>query len=166
MISNSVLFVDDDEFVYDLIKRKLGKYNFTLYFAKSPEEAIDIVANNEINVIVSDLRMPGMNGIIMLEKIQEISPNTVRIVMSSLRDINSILLAVVKGKIFKYITKPIKYEQELVPAIQESLEVYGKNIFDDISYLELETINLNFLRDKIKSLGVGDLTEFVNIKRL
>ncbi|MDH5718117.1 MAG: response regulator [Spirochaetia bacterium] len=83
-MTKSILFVDDEQAVIDGLKRSLRSMRPTwnMYFTIKPKEAIDLIAKNHIDVIVTDIRMPEMDGAELLVKIKTISPETIRIVLS------------------------------------------------------------------------------------
>ncbi len=79
-----VLFVDDDRLVLEGLKRQMRplRKRFRLLFANSGEEALSILAEEEVDVIVTDLRMPGMDGASLLEEVKERYPGTMRVVLT------------------------------------------------------------------------------------
>ena len=142
-INKRILFVDDDEFTFELIKRKLRKKNWNIFFANNGESALHLIENKNIAVLVTDLRMPVMNGIELLTKVTEKFPEIVKIVLSVMDDVNTIMSALRNGEIFRYIKKPVSYEKEFIPAIENGLEKYNKH------QQELELID-NILNGKYK----------------
>ncbi|MDH5720196.1 MAG: response regulator [Spirochaetia bacterium] len=83
-MKKSILFVDDEQAVIDGLKRSLRsmRASWNMYFTTKPREAIDLVAQNHVDLIVTDIRMPEMDGSELLIKIRTISPETIRIVLS------------------------------------------------------------------------------------
>lgn len=101
-----VLFVDDEPSLLDGMARQLHRY-FTVITATSGEEGLSILANEEpFAVVVSDMRMPGMNGATFLGKAKEISPDSVRMLLTGYADMESAVAAVNEGNIFRFLTKP------------------------------------------------------------
>ena len=78
----SVLFVDDEVNILNAIKREMIDENFKMFFANSAKEALKIIDENQISVIVTDMRMPEMNGLELLKIVEEKSPMTVKMVLS------------------------------------------------------------------------------------
>lgn len=121
---DKILFVDDEIPLLNSMQRNFRNEAFSSYYATSGERALDIMEAEEIKVIVSDLQMPGMNGLELLEIVENKYPDIVKIVLTGNAQIPNILAAVNKVNIFKYMIKPWKYEEEFIPAIIEAFEIY------------------------------------------
>ncbi|MGL4233373.1 MAG: response regulator, partial [Casimicrobium sp.] len=100
-----VLFVDDEERIVNLLKI-MFRTTYDVYTATSGQQALQIVAANPIQVIVSDQRMPEMLGIDLLSKVRELSPNTMRILLTGYSDLAAIVGSVNDGEVFRFISKP------------------------------------------------------------
>lgn len=122
MIENTVLFVDDQEEILFLIKRMLKDEPYKVLFANSGEEALEVIKNNEIDVIVTDVIMPNMSGLELLEIVKESHPDMVRIILSGFSQIPTLLSAINNGKIFRYITKPWQVDNEAKGIIHDAIE--------------------------------------------
>lgn len=125
MKKSSVLFVDDDINVLSSLKRGLIDEDYKSFFATSGEKALAIMEENEISVIVSDMRMPGMDGLQLLKLIKEKYPCTVKIVLSGYTQLPQILATINQVDIFKFITKPWNLEEELIIIIRQAVEYYN-----------------------------------------
>jgi response regulator RpfG family c-di-GMP phosphodiesterase len=109
-MSEKILCVDDDENILAAHKRQLRR-QFQIETACSGIEGLKLLSSGgPFAVVVSDLRMPGMDGIEFLAKIREISPDTVRIMLTGNADLNSAIEAVNQGNIFRFLTKPCSTE--------------------------------------------------------
>ncbi len=106
--SMNVLFVDDEEYTLDSLRRILHREKFGTFFALSGTEALRIMERVEINVIVTDMRMPGMDGLALLTEIKERYPDTVRIALSACTMTGQLLPCINTGHLFKFITKPLE----------------------------------------------------------
>ncbi|MGA1867906.1 MAG: response regulator [bacterium] len=103
----SILFVDDEQNVLRSIKRLFRtENNYQLYFAQSAKEALDILEKTIMHIIVTDFRMPEINGVNFLKKVRESYPHTIRMILSGFADIRSIVEAINEGEIYKFIPKP------------------------------------------------------------
>lgn len=122
MLDNTVLFVDDQDEILYLIKRMLKDESYKTLFAKSGEEALDLIENNHIDVIVTDVIMPEMSGLELLDIVKESHPEIVRIILSGFSQIPTLLSAINNGKIFRYITKPWQVDDEAKQIIQDAIE--------------------------------------------
>ena len=119
-----VLFVDDEKQILNSLKRGLLDEPYRKLFANSGKEAIEILEKNEVNVIVTDMRMPEMNGLELLKIVKSKHPDVIRMVLSGYTQITTLLTAINQGEIFKYITKPWKLEEEFKPAVREAVDYH------------------------------------------
>ncbi len=120
-----VLYVDDE--VNNLVAFKANfRQRFQIFTAASAQEGTDILDKEDIHVIITDQRMPGVKGVGFLESIIEKYPDPVRMLLTGYSDIEAVIDAVNKTHIFRYITKPWKNE-ELIEAIEEGYRVYLRN---------------------------------------
>jgi two-component system, NtrC family, response regulator HupR/HoxA len=120
----TVLFVDDEERLLNSLKRGLIDEPYKCLFANSGPEALKVLGDNKVHVIVTDMRMPEMNGLELLRLVREKYPDIIRIVLSGYTQITTLLTAINEGHIYKYITKPWKLEEEFKPQIRAALEYY------------------------------------------
>ena len=122
-----VLFVDDENLTLKLIERKFKDTNLKCYFAEHASEAVEILKANEIDVLVTDIMMPDTNGLELVNIAKEISPNTVRIVLSGNSQVTSIIEAVNTGHIYKYIVKPWRVDDKAIALVEEAVD-YSKYV--------------------------------------
>lgn len=118
-----VLFVDDEPNILNSLRRSLMDEEYFCQFAASGEEALEIIRNDPIALLVTDMRMPGMNGLELLNHVAEESPMTVKVVLSGYTQLPQILATINQVDIFKFITKPWIVD-ELIQAIRKSLDYY------------------------------------------
>ncbi len=122
----TVLYVDDEE--NNLISFKaVFRIKYNILIAISGEEAIKQLRNNTVHVIITDQRMPQMTGVEFLENILDEFPLPTRILLTGYADMNAVIDAVNKGKIFHYLTKPWN-EEELDMTIQRAYTVYKEKV--------------------------------------
>ena len=124
MEKKTVLFVDDEERVLNCLRGGLLDEPYKTLFAESGQEALEILKQNEVQVIVTDMRMPDMNGLELLKIVKEEYPNIVRMVLSGYTQVTVLLKAINQGEIFRFITKPWDFEDEFKPAILAAIEYY------------------------------------------
>ena len=122
-MSEKVLFVDDDANILAGYQRALRK-QFRIEIAVGAEAALKIVERQgPYAVVVSDMYMPGMNGVQFLAKVKEIAPDTVRIMLTGNPDLRTAIEAVHHGHIFRFLTKPCPPES-LAMALEAGIEQY------------------------------------------
>ena len=105
-MNDRVLFVDDESNVLDALKRAIRK-DCSVSIAVGPEDGLAAVANNEpFALIVADMRMPGMDGIEFLRAVKQLSPDSVRMMLTGNADQETAVTAVNEGEVFRFLTKP------------------------------------------------------------
>ena len=104
--SRNILIVDDDENTIVLIKSVLSDEKYEIMTALSGNEAIEIVKKNKVHLIISDIRMPGINGLLMSQVVRKIKPKIKIILMTAFGDVETYLEALDIG-IFEYFHKPL-----------------------------------------------------------
>ncbi|OSQ40713.1 response regulator [Thalassospira mesophila] len=121
---NQVLFVDDEENILNGLRRRLHakRPGWKTHFALSGKMALEMCAQNSIDVVVSDMRMPGMDGSTLLEKIRISHPEATRIILSGFAEDEAILRTV--GPAHQYLAKPCD-EGLLIETIEHALELKG-----------------------------------------
>ena len=103
-----MLFVDDDEIVVMSLQRGLLDESYTKLFAKSGEEALEVLQREEVHVIVTDMCMPEMTGLELLRTVRKDYPHIVGVMLSGYTDDATIQAAVRQREIFRSIRKPWK----------------------------------------------------------
>jgi DNA-binding NtrC family response regulator len=117
----SVLFVDDEANVLHAIARRLRDEPYTVYTARSAQEALHIVKAHRVDVIVADVQMPGMCGTELLSWMADNLPDIPRIVLTGHADVSAVIRAVNDGRVFRFLTKPCA-TAELIGTIRLALE--------------------------------------------
>jgi adenylate cyclase len=133
--SFSILYVDDEP-------QNLGSFravfrrDYNVLTAESAEEGMKILRSNEVHLIITDQRMPGMTGIQFLERVIPEFPDAIRMVLTGFSDIEAIISAINSGQVFRYITKPWD-EQELRMTIENAKQIFllqnrNRNLVTDL----------------------------------
>jgi FixJ family two-component response regulator len=107
----TLLLVDDEENILSALARLLRRDGYRILRANSGEEGLGLLATHEVGVIVSDQRMPGMNGVDFLRRAKDLYPDTIRIVLSGYTELNAVTEAINEGAVYKFLTKPWEDEQ-------------------------------------------------------
>lgn len=147
-----ILYVDDEE--NNLISLKATfRFKYNILTASGASDAMKILETRPVQIIITDQRMPDTTGIEFLEKVIQKYPDPMRILLTGYADMNAVIDAVNKGKIYHYLSKPWS-QTELDETIQNAFEVYQKNkeIKDLNSKLSVSNDQLEFLlRQKLLS---------------
>jgi response regulator RpfG family c-di-GMP phosphodiesterase len=115
-----ILLVDDEVAILDGLRRQLRK-KFTVHTANSGAEALEVLKTERVAVVVSDMRMPQMDGAALLSRVRQLHPNVVRILLTGQADTQSAITAVNEGQIYRFLTKPCPPEvllEELGSAVE------------------------------------------------
>lgn len=120
-MGSTILIIDDDEGLRESLSIYLEKNSFNVYQASGAEKGIDIIKNNHIDLILLDIRMPGINGIKALKMINQINSALNVIIITGYGSIETAVEAMKEGA-FDYVTKPFDL-QELIKKINKALEV-------------------------------------------
>jgi len=136
-----ILCVDDEKSVLRALQRLLLDSDYEIITSGSGSEGIDILKEEkDIQLVISDYRMPMMNGVDFLKEEYQLRPETVRIVLSGYADTASIVEAINEGKIYKFIPKPWD-DNDLKITIDKALEHYFERQKNIRLTRELETKN-------------------------
>ena len=119
---NSVLLVDDEQAVLNALKRLLRPLRCTVLSTTSPIEALEMLKQHHVDIVISDMRMPEMEGGCFLEKVSESFPDIERVVMSGYSDTQATIDAINKGKISRFMLKPWDDEQ-VKKVVSDSFEL-------------------------------------------
>jgi two-component system NtrC family sensor kinase len=120
-----LLCVDDEPNVLNTVRRLFLDEEYELLAALSGEEGLEVMAKEEtVQVVISDYRMPGMNGVDFLKEVSHRWPETVRLVLSGYADIAAIVSTINEGKIYKFIPKPWN-DDELKLAVAQAVDIYA-----------------------------------------
>jgi DNA-binding NtrC family response regulator len=121
----TVLFVDDDEAILRSLERGLLDEPYNQLFAKSGQEALEILKREEVHVIVTDMLMPEMDGVELLKNVKEMYPNIIMIILSGYAEEDALRVAVEQREIFKIIPKPWKLKGNFEKLIRRAIEHYN-----------------------------------------
>jgi response regulator RpfG family c-di-GMP phosphodiesterase len=158
-----ILVVDDELPIVHSIQRVLRKIECSVQTACDYDSAIDRLSNNVIDIVISDVRMPGKTGIDLFKTMNNKWPSIERILMTGFFDIHDIVDAINNGHIYSYISKPWK-EEDFLQTIQQSIaKVHIKKRND---FLEQELINNNNKLSTLNNLLEQKVEERTNDLKL
>ncbi|MEM7081383.1 MAG: response regulator [Pseudomonadota bacterium] len=137
----SVLFVDDEKRVLNSM-RAMFRRDYNLFLTTRGDEALKIIDENDIDVVVADQRMPIMTGVEVLTAVKQSSPDTVRILLTGYADLDAIEGAMNDGEVFRFLSKPCAAEElrgTIKLATEIAIETTGSSSLDEVdddSFLE------------------------------
>jgi EAL domain-containing protein (putative c-di-GMP-specific phosphodiesterase class I)/ActR/RegA family two-component response regulator/GGDEF domain-containing protein len=121
--SRTLLLVDDEENVLRALQRVFRRDGYRVLSASRVQEAFELLASNEVQVIVSDQRMNDVSGTEFLGRVKELYPRTVRLILSGYTDLATVTEAINKGAIYRFLTKPWD-EEDLRHHIREAFRTW------------------------------------------
>lgn len=116
-----ILFVDDEQNILASLRRLFRPQGYDVLTADSGAGGLQILEAQQVDLVVSDMRMPEMNGAQFLEKVRDRWPDTMRLLLTGHSDIQSILDAINRGEIYRYITKPWD-DNDIALVVRHALE--------------------------------------------
>jgi len=183
MENSTILIVDDEANILQALKRVFRREPYRVLTASSGAEGVEILQKEHVDLIISDQRMPEMDGTQFLARAKELYPETIRIILSGYTDVNSITEAINVGNVYKFILKPWE-DEALRTTIRESLDIarlqrenkaltetikkqneelkylnknLGKEVENRIAEIELQNEALKLARDILESLPIAVL---------
>jgi DNA-binding NtrC family response regulator len=121
MEKSKLLLVDDEPNLTSALVRSLDRSQFEIFTADSAQQGLMILAGNEIDVVVSDERMPGMTGSQFLSEVRKKWPNTIRMILSGQADLEAAVRAINEGEVYRFLLKPC-HPKELQLTILQGLQ--------------------------------------------
>ncbi|TXH98457.1 MAG: EAL domain-containing protein [Rheinheimera sp.] len=120
---NKVLLVDDEVSILKALERLLTRSGFRVFTATSGAEALQVLQQNNCQVVISDYRMPEMNGAELLARVKRLHPDSVCLVLSGFSDFQSVLQLLNSGTAFRFLQKPWEDDQ-LLAEIDAAFRLY------------------------------------------
>ncbi len=122
MATRAVLFVDDDEVMLRSLERGFLDEQFDKHFARSGEEALEILRREEVHVMVTDMCMCEMSGAELVRIVKREYPDIVSIMLSGYAPTDDLEKAIQQENIFKFICKTLTLEEDLKPVVRQALD--------------------------------------------
>jgi len=149
-MAEKILLVDDDNNILDGYRRSLSR-EFPMETALGGAQALELATNQgPYAVVVSDMRMPGIDGVQLLSKIKTLSPDTIRVMLTGNTDVETAINAINEGSIFRFLTKPC------------SKEVMGKTLTAALLQYRLVTAEKQLLEQTLSG-SIQVLTEVLSL---
>lgn len=113
-VSNRILVVDDEEVVLSALRETLRRQNYEVAATADPMAALEVLRHDLFAVVIADQRMPLMSGLELLDQARQIQPGATRILMAGVVSLDTVIDAINKGEIYRFIVKPWLREELLV----------------------------------------------------
>jgi DNA-binding NtrC family response regulator len=123
MENPKILIVDDEENILSALKRIFRRENYDIQTALSGEEGLEVLDKHDIDLIISDLKMPSMSGVEFLTQAKEKNPDAMRIMLTGQADVKSVVDAIDRGEVYRFLLKPWN-DDELRMTIKQALDFY------------------------------------------
>ena len=120
----TLLFVDDEPNILSSLRRLFRTKGYRILTAEGGAAGLELLSQEHVDLVISDMRMPNMDGAKFLEQVRQHWPGTMRLLLTGYSDIQSILDAINRGEIYRYITKPWD-DNDIVLIIKHALERQG-----------------------------------------
>lgn len=138
--AGTILCVDDEPNILAALRRLFRAKGYEVLTAESARAGLVLLETRPVDVVISDMRMPGMDGVQFLERARALCPETLRLLLTGHADVNQILDAVNRGEIYRYITKPWD-DHEMTLVVRHAFE--RKTLEHEQRRLEALTVQQN-----------------------
>ncbi len=147
------MYVDDE--VNNLISfRATFRREYKILTAQDGQEGLKVLRENDVHLVLSDQRMPGMTGVEFLEKVNNEFPEPIRMIITGFSDIDAVIGSINKGGVYRYIAKPWD-EREMRMTIENARQLFGlqeENIISQFETLKSQ-VNPHFLFNSLNVLS-------------
>ncbi|MCK6551390.1 response regulator [Myxococcota bacterium] len=118
---HTLLVVDDDQLVVTAITRILSREGYRVLSAHDASEALRVLGGQSVDLMISDIDMPGMSGVELVARVRHLFPDVVRILLSGRGSLDAALAAINEGEVYRFLTKPIG-RTVLLEVVKEGIE--------------------------------------------
>ena len=146
-----ILIVDDEDFMRGAVLEVLRRANHVAMTASSAKEAIDIVSNRSFSVIITDVKMPGMNGVELFRELKKRHPETSVIIMTGFPDLEDAVEVIKEGAV-DYLQKPFPPDR-LVELVNQFIEVPDNRADDNLKNIITQDEQMLRILDKIRTVA-------------
>lgn len=145
----TILLVDDEANILSALRRLLRPAGYRILTAESAAEALDLLETDPVDLIISDMRMPGMDGATFLTRVRERWPQTLRILLTGYADMEATIAAINQGEIYRYVAKPWN-DHDLKLLVGDAIEM--RRLAQENTRLAALTATQN---EELKTLNAG-----------
>jgi len=105
-VNNSIMVVDDERNILNSLFRVFKMEGYNVLMAESGKAGLELLRHNSVAVVISDYRMPDMDGVEFLNNVKGIAPDTVRFMLTGYADTKAVISAINTGEVYRFVTKP------------------------------------------------------------
>ena len=145
----TLLFVDDEPNILSALRRLFRPHGYKIHTAEGGAPGLEVLEREPVDLVISDMRMPNMDGAQFLEQVRQKWPDTMRILLTGYADVSSTIAAINKGEIYRYVAKPWN-DDDIVLLVKQALEL--KNL--EREKLRLEELALR-QNEELKELNAN-----------
>ena len=163
-IKPRIAFIDDEERILRTLKMHF-RDTHDVFTTTNPDALLEYVKQHDVQVVVSDQRMPQRLGVDVLKDVKEVSPHTVRILLTGYADLNAVVNSINEGEIYRYVAKPWD-DTEIVNTVRDALEAATTGLRElEEQRMKLEH-SLEPLRERIGELKLKEQAASLNFDQL
>ena len=153
MKDRAILCVDDEKYILSSLKRLLRKEEYHVYTANAGRNGLKLLEGHQVQVVLTDQRMPELTGIEFLQRVKDLYPDTIRVVLSGYADAAMVVDSINKGEVYRFIPKPWN-DDELVAVIRQCFEHYDilKKNAELMEKTRVQNEQLQFLNEKLEDM--------------
>ena len=142
-----ILVVDDEEIVRIALRETLRRERYGVTACSSPEEGLEVLKTEAFSVIISDYQMPGMTGLDFLAHAKQLQPDATRILITAVLSLDTVIEAINKGEIYRFVVKPW-IREELLATVRNAIQRHDLIVRNTV--LQATTLAMN---DQLVSLN-------------
>ena len=169
-LPRTLLLVDDEPSILSALRRLFRTHGYRILTAEGGAAALEVAAAESVDLVISDMRMPQMDGAQFLQKMRDLQPDAVRILLTGYADISSTIAAINGGEIHRYIAKPWD-DNDILLVVREALarrqlELQNRQLTEIVQRRNEELRALNTgLEDRVRqrTSEIGQVNDMLNV---
>ena len=155
-MKHTVLFIDDETDIREMLKETFAREPYTVLLASSADEALSMLSQGPVDVVISDEKMPGMSGTELLAVVRKKYPDTIRMILTGNANLDTAIHAINVGQIYRFFKKPCNMV-DLAITVRQALQ--HKTVLEKNQQLQKVVTQQHTLIDDIEKQhpGISDI---------